>query len=611
MLESIQYVVSFNTTGRTLKNHLKFKPGITVIKGENESGKSFVLEMIRYALFGSDALRGLRSDYSKLDVTLKITVKGKHYTIVRKGNKATVNINEAVGTSATNKFIVELLGFGLPVFDIAANANQGELDKLTKDMGPTERRKIIDDVTGLSQFEQAEKDCREQANQFRKVAEALEAQLVEPVEPARPDDYEPSETLKAKLDLEIRHQAMRDSFEHMEEPQKPQKPWGSPDAIDHERERETWLRQKNSILQQLNRLPEIDNAYARPLLEKFLARLAQDSRGPRPSGYGIELLEQWRDTWLILEREAEPLRCQECGAIISGRELPEQPKLSKEEIDRELKAEAMWKDHEYDESLPESPLTRQEIEARLAALDAQPERELLEKQLHDMGNEPADRSEEADLWIAYEESLRNYERLSERYSIFLTKKAEIDSLPEPEPFLREKYEMALRYETLLSKYEATKDIYETQQQKLLAVKEKREGFKRGSDALKDARKDVKRYLVPSLSKVASQLLVEMTDGERRVIKIDENFDIWVDNQPVRTLSGSGVSVANLALRIALGQVLTQSVIPIFLADEIDANMAEKRTKATHASLTKLRSKLKQIIVVTHKEFEGDNTICLT
>ena len=221
-------------------------------------------------------------------------------------------------------------------------------------------------------------------------------------------------------------------------------------------------------------------------------------------------------------------------------------------------------------------------------------------------------AEEKAEWKKYLVEVTNYERDVHSYRNYLMKKKTIDSLPESKPLLRERYEMALRYETLLSKYETTKDIYDTQVKKLEKIKAAHEGYKRGSAALKDARKEVKRYLVPSLSKVASQLLVEMTDGQRRHIFIDENFDIWVDNQPVRTLSGSGVSVVNLALRVALGRVLTQSVIPIFLADEIDANMADKRTEATHASLRRLTAQLKQIIVVTHKEFkESDQTVWIT
>jgi exonuclease SbcC len=117
-------------------------------------------------------------------------------------------------------------------------------------------------------------------------------------------------------------------------------------------------------------------------------------------------------------------------------------------------------------------------------------------------------------------------------------------------------------------------------------------------------------LVPSLSRVASSLLSEMTDGKRTKVEVDEDFEVTVDGQPVRTLSGSGISVVNLALRIALGQVLTQKVVPVFLADEIDHDMDAKRAEATHASLKKLTGVLDKVIVVTHKDIEGDHIIHL-
>jgi len=612
MLESIRYVVTFNTTGRTLKNEISFKPGLTVIKGENESGKSFVLEMIRYALFGSDALRGTRADYDKLDVTLVISIKGKRYTIVRKGNKATVNGDEAVGTTASNDYIKKQLGFGLSVFDISGHAMQGELDKLTKDLGPTERRRIIDEVTGLNQFEAAEKDCRTQANEMRKVAEALEAQLVEPVEPVKPDSYEESSALRSRLDKELRNKAIRDNFEEMDEPVEPEKPEGNPDAIEHEEERRQWYRQRDTLETKLARLPEIDQTYDKEQLKDFLRFIEQEEQGPLPEGYKKSDLAQWRGDWAILARESEPLKCPECDAIVQGRELPAKPPLTRSEIDEEECRQARWEGHRFDDRLQPSPLSRKEVESRLSAYNAAPERVMLQKQLKDLGAEPKDRSEESNAWRAYERAIEKYADLKHAYGNYLQKKQIVDNLPQPEPFLQETYEMSLRYETLLGKYETTKDIYETQVAKLEKVKESHEGYKRGSAALKEARKEVKRYLVPSLSRVASALLAEMTDGERRHIFIDEDFNIWVDKQPVQTLSGSGVSVVNLALRVALGQVLTQSVIPIFLADEIDANMAEKRTQATHGSLRRLKSKLKQILVVTHKDFEqSDHTLWIT
>lgn len=611
MIQSLKYVATFNSTGRTLKNQLNFKPGLTVITGENEAGKSFVLEMIRYALFGSDALRSVKTDYSKLEVTLKIEVKGKLYTIVREGNKATINKTESVGTTSVNNYIVKLLGFGLLVFDISANVKQHELDKLTKDMRPTERRKIIDDVTGLSQFEKAEKECREESNSFLKLVDALKAQMVEPIEPAVPDDYEPSEDIKTRLDIEIRNQALRDNFEEMSKPSKPQIPEASEDDIEHEADRKQWFRQATQLQDQIDDLPEVDTTYSASELKDFLKYFEQEQRGPLPTGHSVEELSAWSRDIAIRRREEEPIKCGECGAIVTGRELPPQPPLTQKEIQEETTRQSNWKGFRYDDSLVEPPISQEQTAIYLEGYKSQPERTLLEKQLEDMGPEPEDRSQQATEWAKYVEDKDQYERDSKAYVQYLTKKAAIDDLPEPEKYLQEKYEMALRYETLTSRYEATLEVYETQQTQLEKAQDKREGFKRGSNALKDARKDVKRYLVPSLSKVASHLLTEMTDGERREIKIDEDFEIWVDNQHVRTLSGSGTSIVNLAIRIALGQVLTQSIIPIFMADEIDGDMADRRTKATHDSLRRLKDKLKQIIIVTHKDFQGDHEICLT
>ena len=102
----------------------------------------------------------------------------------------------------------------------------------------------------------------------------------------------------------------------------------------------------------------------------------------------------------------------------------------------------------------------------------------------------------------------------------------------------------------------------------------------------------------------------MTAGERRHIDVDADFNIMVDGQPLQTLSGSGKSVVNLALRIGLGQVLTARVLPLFMGDEIDKDMDSERAAATHETFQNLREYLTQIILVTHKPIEADHTINL-
>jgi len=256
-------------------------------------------------------------------------------------------------------------------------------------------------------------------------------------------------------------------------------------------------------------------------------------------------------------------------------------------------------------------IPRSHLKQARAGLESQAERDLLENQLEELGPEPRSYAAEVSEWNKYSQELIRYEEKLLAYEAHLIEKEKVDALPEPEPLLKEKLDLSLRYDTLWGKYEATLQAQEATQKQADEAKETQMGYKRGSDALKAVRKEVKQYIIPALAKVSSQLLSEMTGGERQTIFITDDFEIYVDKQHVRTLSGSGVSVVNLALRIALGQVLTQSVIPVFLADEIDANMADKRTKATHESLRRLRSRLTQMIAVTHKDFEGDETLWLT
>ena len=63
-----------------------------------------------------------------------------------------------------------------------------------------------------------------------------------------------------------------------------------------------------------------------------------------------------------------------------------------------------------------------------------------------------------------------------------------------------------------------------------------------------------------------------------LVEVDEDFEILIDGQPINTLSGSGKAVANLAVRIALGQILTNKVFSVFFADEVDAAMDDDRSE---------------------------------
>ena len=64
-------------------------------------------------------------------------------------------------------------------------------------------------------------------------------------------------------------------------------------------------------------------------------------------------------------------------------------------------------------------------------------------------------------------------------------------------------------------------------------------------------------------------------------------------------------MANLAVRIGLGQVLTNKVFSVLMADEIDAAMDEERASATAACIRNLSGNIQQILLVSHKEPDVD------
>src|SRR6266481_4565515 len=83
-----------------------------------------------------------------------------------------------------------------------------------------------------------------------------------------------------------------------------------------------------------------------------------------------------------------------------------------------------------------------------------------------------------------------------------------------------------------------------------------------------------------------------------------------DGQPLDTLSGSGKAVANLAIRIGLGQALTNNVMSLFMADEIDAAIDDERATSTGECLQNPTKVIKQILLVSHKTPDADHYIDL-
>lgn len=614
MLTRLKYNVKFSSTGKSFSNELNFKPGFTVISGKNEGGKSLILEMIEYALFGSGALRGTASSYDNLEVELDFNIRGEDHKVVRNGTKVTLDTNKAVGAKAVNAEVIKLLSYDMDVFRVGNFAKQGKLCDFTDKMGATQRRKMVDELVGLDNLEVVEKLCRSEANSIRRLRDDLARRMVEPEPPVKPENYLVSLELEMLFRKQLEVEAKRSQLIKLEKPTLPDEPVKgnfNADVQQHEEKRAAADSERSILTRTLRSIPAA--IFSRSDLDTSTAIYRQETYGPYPT-YTREELNQYLEDHESLRRLDDSVVCPACATrfvpdhgVVSV--APDVPPLTIPQIKEQLNAWVRWGDETP--VVGEAPVPKSQIKDGYDALAKAETRKEIEAQLEAL---PvlADRSEELIEKINYDKAVSSYQLRLEQYMDRLVAwddaQKELANLPEPDSSLEEKLSLSRTYEEQKRRYDADMVIYLEAKEELEKLNQSAEDFYNGAECLKFVRSQVKAHLVPSLNKVASFLLEKMTQGQRKNIVVDENFDVVVDGQPVETLSGSGTSVVNLALRLALGQVLTHNVMSVFMGDELDAAMDKDRVEGTHNALKEASKMLKQIIVVSHKDIQGDHNI---
>jgi DNA repair exonuclease SbcCD ATPase subunit len=164
------------------------------------------------------------------------------------------------------------------------------------------------------------------------------------------------------------------------------------------------------------------------------------------------------------------------------------------------------------------------------------------------------------------------------------------------------------YEENLKRYKSDKERYD----KLLSeIEEKKEAMSEIDNeinGLTEFMTRVKNSIIPSLSKVSSELVSEMSGGETTEIKINDDFEITADGKEICLLSGGEEAGVNLAIRLALSSILTRKVFNVFIGDEVDQSMDDERAELTANTLRNLNKQIEQMILISHKDVEGDYII---
>lgn len=639
--------------GKTYYFHL----GETAIIGPNGSGKSLLVEYLAFALFGSCALRGKVVDYKNLSVSLTVEIKNQVYIIDRSTKECTIRrLNDengpyCYGTKPCNLEIIRLLGYDYNVYKMANYAEQLDILGLGK-LKPSERKTALDRTLGIGVLDKLIKHAKDKATEYRQRAEAIESTLTSPgEEPVRPEGYrEPNEIAKEYEELRELRKAY-DAFQEKTKPEEPVAPEVIPalegydvsQAIDKSSER-------NSILAELKVLGEVPaSKYTYDEIiegrfqwskydnyQKYLNQLeAFKAEEPKYTKEWLDQIEKEKLLWSDYRRDLSnynigSITCPDCGKVFNPySELPKAPEVEAHDeiiFDDINKQRELIRLKELRETLPVvDPVEKPEVSLQTYMHEniryndwkhAQEKIATLVEKLKEVDQFTPEfvtdliNYNEAQFKYktrkeTYDKDLAEYEVEKVRFNNFdpVEKDIEITRLG----FL---YQGCTNYLNKKNTWDTLNSIYQSGLAKVAEERANQEKYQEAQEKLQDMKVKIKGYVLPSLQKVSSILLSEMSDGLYQKVEIDPDFNILVEGREINLFSGSEQAMINLALRLGLGQVLTCKTFSVFIGDEIDASMSEERAQLTADCLRKVSKYIKQTILISHRNIEAEHYIDL-
>lgn len=161
-----------------------------------------------------------------------------------------------------------------------------------------------------------------------------------------------------------------------------------------------------------------------------------------------------------------------------------------------------------------------------------------------------------------------------------------------------------RLQTAERDYQNAVSDYEKKKAALVLVSQKAAV----SDVLDEFRKNRIASIAPELSETATSLISAMTNGYYTEVLLDENFtpsvvDVEGNERPVSWLSGGEESVVALALRIAIGDLMTGGEGGLLWLDEVLTAQDASRRSSLLNTLRNLTGR--QIVMINHTPDAND------
>ncbi len=125
-------------------------------------------------------------------------------------------------------------------------------------------------------------------------------------------------------------------------------------------------------------------------------------------------------------------------------------------------------------------------------------------------------------------------------------------------------------------------------------------------AFTDLRDELNAALRPDLADHASVLLRALTNDRYSDLELDEDYVATIidDGEPKPVISGGEEDVVNLALRLAISQMIAERAgqpFSLLILDEVFGSLDEERRTAVVGLLRALADRFPQVILITHIE----------
>ena len=161
----------------------------------------------------------------------------------------------------------------------------------------------------------------------------------------------------------------------------------------------------------------------------------------------------------------------------------------------------------------------------------------------------------------------------------------------------------------ISNFNATLESNNKQLAKLKSKQNDRDDYEKLKLFLTDFKTKINSQITPRISKIASEMFYDVTQGRYQLIEVDEEFNFYIFDEgkkyPIERFSGGEIDLANLILRIAISKTLNElnsnTNIGFLAFDEIFGSQDEERRYAIMESFNKISENYRQIFLISHEK----------